>query len=67
MVKAHAPAAPKYPKIIHYRGDGRFMVAGRSLKLRRLFRPGCFSPRGAASSARSWPALRRRAGGACAS
>ena len=40
VVKAHAPRAPKYPKTIHYRGDGMFMVSGRSLNLRRLFRPG---------------------------
>jgi flavin reductase (DIM6/NTAB) family NADH-FMN oxidoreductase RutF len=40
VVKAHAPATPKYPKTIHYRGEGMFMVAGRSLDLRRLFRPG---------------------------
>ncbi|MEJ2626274.1 MAG: hypothetical protein P8Z80_17655 [Pseudolabrys sp.] len=40
MVKAHAPARTKYPKTIHYRGDGMFMVAGRSLSLRRYFRPG---------------------------
>jgi flavin reductase (DIM6/NTAB) family NADH-FMN oxidoreductase RutF len=40
VVKAHAAATPKYPKTIHYRGDGMFMVAGRSLNLRRLFRPG---------------------------
>jgi flavin reductase (DIM6/NTAB) family NADH-FMN oxidoreductase RutF len=40
VVKAHAPASPKYPKTIHYRGDGMFMVAGRSLNLRELFRPG---------------------------
>jgi flavin reductase (DIM6/NTAB) family NADH-FMN oxidoreductase RutF len=40
VVKAHAARAPKYPKTIHYRGDGMFMVAGRSLNLRRLFRPG---------------------------
>jgi flavin reductase (DIM6/NTAB) family NADH-FMN oxidoreductase RutF len=39
VIKAHAPAAPKYPKTIHYRGDGMFMVAGRSLNLRRKFRP----------------------------
>jgi flavin reductase (DIM6/NTAB) family NADH-FMN oxidoreductase RutF len=38
VVKAHAPVAPKYPKTIHYRGDGMFMVAGRSLNLRRSFR-----------------------------
>jgi flavin reductase (DIM6/NTAB) family NADH-FMN oxidoreductase RutF len=40
VVKAHAPAAPKYPKTIHYRGEGMFMVAGKSLNLRRYFRPG---------------------------
>ncbi len=39
VVKAHAPAAPKYPKTIHYRGDGRFMQSGRTLNLRRYFRP----------------------------
>jgi flavin reductase (DIM6/NTAB) family NADH-FMN oxidoreductase RutF len=38
VVKAHAAASPKYPKTIHYRGDGMFMVAGRSLNLRRLFK-----------------------------
>jgi flavin reductase (DIM6/NTAB) family NADH-FMN oxidoreductase RutF len=40
VVKAHVPSAPKYPTTIHYRGDGMFMVAGRSLNLRRYFRPG---------------------------
>lgn len=40
VVKAHAPRAPRYPKTIHYRGDGRFMISGGSLNLRRLFRPG---------------------------
>lgn len=40
VVKAHAAATPKFPKTIHYRGDGQFMVAGRALNLRRLFRPG---------------------------
>jgi flavin reductase (DIM6/NTAB) family NADH-FMN oxidoreductase RutF len=39
VVKAHAPARPKHPRTIHYRGDGMFMVAGRSLDLRRRFRP----------------------------
>jgi flavin reductase (DIM6/NTAB) family NADH-FMN oxidoreductase RutF len=39
IVKAHASAAPKYPRTIHYRGGGMFMVSGRSLDLRRLFRP----------------------------
>lgn len=40
VVKAHAPRTPKYPRTIHYRGDGQFMVSGRSLNLRREFRPG---------------------------
>ena len=40
VVRAHAAARPKYPTTIHYRGDGMFMVAGRSLNLRRYFRPG---------------------------
>ena len=40
VVKAHAARAPKYPKTIHYRGDGQFMVSGRPLNLRRHFRPG---------------------------
>ena len=39
VVKAHAARTPKYPRTIHYRGDGRFMVAGASLNLRKLFRP----------------------------
>jgi flavin reductase (DIM6/NTAB) family NADH-FMN oxidoreductase RutF len=39
VVKAHAPLRPKYPKTIHYRGDGQFMVAGKPLNLRRLFKP----------------------------
>ncbi|WP_137045128.1 flavin reductase family protein [Pseudolabrys sp. FHR47] len=40
VVKAHAARTPKYPKTIHYRGEGQFMVSGRSLNLRRHFRPG---------------------------
>jgi len=40
VVKAHAPRTPKFPKTIHYRGDGQFMVSGRALNLRRHFRPG---------------------------
>lgn len=39
VVKAHAPSSPKYPTTIHYRGDGQFMVAGRSLNLRKRFKP----------------------------
>ena len=40
VVKAHAARMPRYPETIHYRGDGRFMVSGRPLNLRRHFRAG---------------------------
>ena len=40
VVKAHSAPSPKNPKTIHYRGEGEFMVAGRSRNLRKLFRPG---------------------------
>lgn len=39
VVKAHAPKTPKYPKTLHYRGEGNFMVAGESLSMKRWFRP----------------------------
>ncbi|CAN5261940.1 flavin reductase family protein [soil metagenome] len=40
VVKGHAAAAPKYPKTIHYRGAGVFMVSGENTsRYRRLFRP----------------------------
>src|SRR5688572_2030241 len=38
VVKAHVAASPKYPTTIHYRGDGVFMVAGRSMSYRRRFK-----------------------------
>jgi flavin reductase (DIM6/NTAB) family NADH-FMN oxidoreductase RutF len=38
VVKAHAPATPKYPKTIHYRGDGIFMESGEKLDLHKHFR-----------------------------
>ena len=28
VVKAHVAASPKYPRTLHYRGDGVFMVSG---------------------------------------
>lgn len=39
VVKAHAARSPKNPKTIHYRGDGQFMIAGKSLNLRKKFKP----------------------------
>jgi len=39
VVKARAPSTPKYPKTIHYRGDGVFMISGRNVSHREKFRP----------------------------
>ena len=39
VAKAHAAPSPKYPRTLHYRGGGMFMLSGRSLDLRRHFRP----------------------------
>lgn len=40
VVKAHVPDKPKFPKTIHYRGHGLFMIAGETTgKYRRLFKP----------------------------
>ncbi|MCD9033659.1 flavin reductase family protein [Luteimonas sp. Y-2-2-4F] len=39
VVRAHAAASPKHPATVHYRGEGRFMVSGREVSRRRLFRP----------------------------
>ena len=40
VVKAHVAKSPRYPRTIHYRGDGVFMISGTNTsKYRRLFRP----------------------------
>lgn len=40
VVKAHVAGSPKFPKTIHYRGDGLFMVSGPTVsKYRKLFKP----------------------------
>ncbi|MBO4227408.1 flavin reductase family protein [Bradyrhizobium neotropicale] len=40
VVKARVATSPKYPKTIHYRGDGEFMVSGENTrKYRKLFKP----------------------------
>jgi flavin reductase (DIM6/NTAB) family NADH-FMN oxidoreductase RutF len=39
VVKAHAAASPKHPETLHYTGDGVFMVSGRIISRRALFRP----------------------------
>jgi flavin reductase (DIM6/NTAB) family NADH-FMN oxidoreductase RutF len=40
VVKAHVATSPKVPRTIHYRGNGEFMVSGREVSFRSLFRPG---------------------------
>lgn len=39
VVKAHVATSPKYPETLHDRGEGNFMVSGRSLSRRRKFKP----------------------------
>ena len=39
VVKAHAAISPKVPRTMHYRGDGQFMVSGREVSFRKMFRP----------------------------
>ena len=39
VVKAHVAAAPKHPETLHYTGEGVFMVAGKIISRRALFRP----------------------------
>ena len=38
VVKAHVATAPKYPETLHYRGEGVFMVSGRSMNLKKKFK-----------------------------
>jgi flavin reductase (DIM6/NTAB) family NADH-FMN oxidoreductase RutF len=41
VVKSHVATALKYPRTIHYRGDGEFMISGANTsRYRKLFRPG---------------------------
>ena len=38
VVKAHVAPSPKYPTTVHYRGDGVFMIAGKSVSYRSRFK-----------------------------
>ena len=40
VVKAHVTAVPKHPETLHYTGEGVFMVSGKIISRRSLFRPG---------------------------
>jgi flavin reductase (DIM6/NTAB) family NADH-FMN oxidoreductase RutF len=40
VVKAHVAASPKYPRTMHYRGEGVFMLSGpNTATFRKRFRP----------------------------
>ncbi len=39
VVRAQAAVSPRYPRTLHYTGDGVFMVSGNTISRRRLFRP----------------------------
>jgi len=39
VVKAHVAPSPKHPETLHYTGDGIFMVSGKIISRRSLFRP----------------------------
>jgi flavin reductase (DIM6/NTAB) family NADH-FMN oxidoreductase RutF len=40
VVKAHVAASPRYPRTLHYRGDGVFMISGANTsRYRKLFKP----------------------------
>ena len=39
VLKAHVAVSPKYPKTLHYRGEGVFMVSGKHVSFRKNFRP----------------------------
>lgn len=38
VVKAHAAVTPKYPKTIHYTGDGIFMISGEHVNMKKKFK-----------------------------
>ena len=41
VVKAHAARSPEFPRTIHYRGDGIFMISGTNTsRYRKNFKPG---------------------------
>ena len=46
VVKAHVGDRPRYPRTIHYRGDGVFMVSGRHINLRSNSKRKTFDRRG---------------------
>ncbi len=39
VVKAQVATKPAWPRTVHYRGDGMFMISGKNVSRRRLFTP----------------------------
>ncbi|RJP26057.1 MAG: flavin reductase family protein [Candidatus Abyssobacteria bacterium SURF_5] len=39
VVKAHVAASPKHPRTLHYTGNGVFMISGKIISRKSLFRP----------------------------
>ena len=39
VVKAHVAAVPDLPRTLHYTGDGVFVVSGKTISRRSMFRP----------------------------
>jgi len=39
VLKAHVAASPEHPETLHYTGDGIFMVSGKIISRRSLFKP----------------------------
>lgn len=40
VMQAHVAVVPKFPKTLHYRGNGEFMISGPTVRTyRRLFKP----------------------------
>ena len=39
VVKARVATSPRYPRTVHYRGDGVFMISGKNVNHRKKFKP----------------------------
>lgn len=39
VIAAHVAISPRLPETVHYRGNGEFMISGRTISRRRAFRP----------------------------
>jgi hypothetical protein len=40
VIRAHVASAPKHPETLHYAGKGVFVVSGKVISRRSMFRPG---------------------------